>query len=188
MCFWEWCIKNSFTSKMFYFKAYVYKISTFDIKWIINNWNITVTTKYIIIYQFQRCSPSSYAWTQVDRNMWLSLNSSSWSMSHRIWVNYKRGFVLWINYKPKITVKALKDHIDRANVRLSLVNGRHVGVYCVEYNSIDIDTINEIMRDHRGKVISGLVARHICRHLVATVILMTILGCSCTTLVTKTRH
>ena len=41
-----------------------------------------------------------------------------------------------------------------------MVKGQHVGVYCEEYNSIDINTINEIMRDHSGKVISALVTGH----------------------------
>ena len=40
-----------------------------------------------LIYQFQRCSPSSYAWTQVGRNMWLraSFHGSSQPKNHNWW-------------------------------------------------------------------------------------------------------
>ena len=54
------------------------------------------------------------------------------------------------------SVQALKDY----NNPTIMVKGQHVGVYCEEYNSIDINTINEIMRDHSGKVISALVTGH----------------------------
>ena len=34
---------------------------------------------------------------------------------------------------------------------------QHVAVYHEEYNIIDVDTIHEKMRDHKGKIISDLV-------------------------------
>ena len=34
---------------------------------------------------------------------------------------------------------------------------QHVAVYHEEYNIIDVDTINEKMKDHKGKIISDLV-------------------------------
>ena len=37
----------------------------------------------------------------------------------------------------------------------------HVAVYYQEYNIIDIDTMNEKMRDHKGKIISDSVLRRL---------------------------
>ena len=37
----------------------------------------------------------------------------------------------------------------------------HVAVYYQEYNIIDMDTMNEKMRDHKGKIILDLVSRKV---------------------------